>query len=60
MENIKEKGVSGQDIQDIIRETLDEERLRLLVKDSLENIAKQTDMTPKECKQALPLLLKKK
>jgi len=57
MENIREKGVSGQYVQDVIRDTLDEQRFKLLVKDSLRNIAKETDMSPKECKDALPLLV---
>ena len=57
MENIREKGVSGQDIQEIIKETLDEQRFKFLVQKSLKNIAKETDMNPEECKQALPVLM---
>lgn len=57
MENIREKGVSRQNIQDIIKETLDEQRFKLLVKNSLKNIAEETNMNEKECKEALPLLV---
>mgnify|MGYP006276538763 CR=1 FL=1 len=57
MENIREKGVSGQDIQEIIKETLDDKRFNFLVKKSLKNIAKETNMNPKECEQALPVLM---
>ncbi len=60
MENIREKGVSGQDIQEIIKETLDDKRFNFLVKKSLKNIAKETNMNPKECEQALPVLMEEK
>ncbi len=57
MKNIRQSGMSGQNIQDIIKQTLDDKRFKLLVKDTLQNIAKETDMNPRECKQALPLLI---
>jgi len=57
MENIREKGVSGKEVQEIIKETLDDKRFNFFVKKSLKNIAKETNMNPKECEQALPVLM---
>jgi ATP-dependent Lon protease len=60
MENIREKGVSGKEVQEIIKETLDDKRFNFFVKKSLKDIAKETNLTPKECNQALPALMEEK
>ncbi|MBD3262540.1 MAG: hypothetical protein GF334_12880, partial [Candidatus Altiarchaeales archaeon] len=57
MRRISESGRGGQDIRNLIEETLDEEEFRQLVLDLVLNIKKETDLSPRECEKAMSVLL---
>ncbi len=57
MERISVEGTSGLDLRSAIEQTLREEGFDDLVSELVENIAKETRMSTKDCYRALPVLV---